>query len=147
MIEFRAASPVLTDNSYFQYADDGPWAHMIPVATAGGDVIDVVAYFPEQPRLWWLHKGTATILGEEDLSRASYYDQPILLVETPLDWLRKQSTACIVDWTCDPRFVLRLVHEVRCSTSRLKNRLSARVSECTEPNFVISVACDERNAA
>ena len=73
--------------------EDGQTAYVMPVPGFGGHV-DLVAWQPANPARWWLRRGAATLLGEQDLDRAYCRNLPLHLMPTPLAWLLADDAIC-----------------------------------------------------
>lgn len=138
----RAASPItpFRDGS-FQWAETGAIAHAIEVENISGCVFDVVAFYPDSSHRWWRLRNIASVLGEDALSRADWFGDPITLHATPTAWLKAlaqgdRTACCIVDWSIDPRRLFRDFH-LRCTTHRLAEKLRRRVEEVSAPTFRI----------
>lgn len=133
----------------FEFADDGDlmdtkrldMAVILPVEDWSGVFIDLVSWLWREPSHWWLRRGDAIVLGERALKRAEWFGDPVVLYETPGGWLdsRDFAAVCILNWSCDPRWVLRHASKVICASDRLRQRLRQRILECSEPSFSISV--------
>ena len=77
----------------FEPDEDGQQAYVQPVPGFGGHV-DLVAWQPANPARWWLRRGAATVLGEQDIDRASCRSLPLHLFPTPMGWLLADDTIC-----------------------------------------------------
>ena len=87
---------------------DGRWerrfrgrrAVVLPVwQSQAADIVDLVAFRPEAPKAFWLLTGHGVMLGAASAIHADYYDEPLLIHETPLDWLKAGGDgAVILDW-------------------------------------------------
>lgn len=51
-------------------------------------IIDLVAWRPDCPSVWWLRTGSAIALGEWLIGPGSLADGPVAVHRTPMDWLR-----------------------------------------------------------
>ena len=66
----------------------GDRAVVIPVHNPeSGDILDLVAFRMETPRSFWTFAGIAPYLGHEALAHATYHRIPLIVHETPLEWL------------------------------------------------------------
>ncbi len=86
----------------FDFIETGPRAFVHPILTgpAFSDMADLVAWFPNDPSTWWTRRYTGLPLGADQLDRAEIEGLPIMLRQTPLDWLRAGGNgAVITDWT------------------------------------------------
>ncbi len=130
---------------------DGTWspserhgvrAVLLPIfdPRGGEDLIDVVAWRVEEPRKWWLRRGIATHLGQQDLEQCWWEDRPIKLISRPRDWMFDSGpSVCILQWTADLRAILWRAPEVRCADYRMKKYLEARLAAQVRPRFGITV--------
>lgn len=87
---------------------DGRWerrfrgerAIVLPVFGATGDIVDLVAFRTEAPKSFWTFGAGAPMLGFEELERAHHFGEPLAVHETPLEWLKAESTGIVIlDWT------------------------------------------------
>lgn len=100
----------------FLPSDDGFLAYVTVVhAGIAGHVIDLVAWRPDDPSMWWLWSGAVSVLGQRSLDVDSLDDGPILVHPNPADWLegcyeasdtgrRDDANVCVVAWD-DPAAV------------------------------------------
>ena len=146
----RFWAPILPrSDGLFEFADEGDlmdtkrsdMAVILPVEDIDGVPIDVVSWLWREPFQWWIRRGDAIVLGERALKRAEWCGDPVVLYETPSDWLDSRDIAamCILNWNCDPRWVLRHADKVICASGRLGERLRSRIIECSSPAFNITV--------
>lgn len=49
---------------------------------------DLIAFKPGAPRAFWPLSGSAWMLGYDNLEEANFFERPLTVHETPLDWLR-----------------------------------------------------------
>ncbi len=113
---------------------------ILPVEDWSGGIIDLVSWLWRDPSQWWRRRGDGDVLGERALKRAEWCGDPVVLYETPSDWLDSRDIAavCVLDWSCDPRWVLRHANKVVCASHRLRQRLRRRILECAGPSFKIT---------
>jgi hypothetical protein len=124
----------------FQHTDSGPEAILCPVKLDGGEIIDTVAWFADQPGAWWLRHRIATHLGDRALRHAAFLGKPIRLLSWPADWVSSPWDAvCVLDWTTDLRALFRDVPEIRCSTPALEKHLSDCLDKQVRHGFKIRV--------
>ena len=87
----------------YQPRPDGFPAVIQPVAEIKSGlltgIVDLIAWWTDNPAQWWTRRGIAPILGYESVERAAHYGEPLALHATPLDWLaaNRQGTV-ILDW-------------------------------------------------
>ncbi|WP_126174359.1 hypothetical protein [Altericroceibacterium xinjiangense] len=62
------------------------------------ELVDLIAFRTSSPASWLWRTGTGWALGEDQLIFPN--GDPLLLVSTPLEWLRAGGTAvCLLDWS------------------------------------------------
>ena len=95
--------PVETHSSgLFEPTFAGPPAIWVPCYTRTEDLADLVCFYPQRPKRWWLRLGVADVLGESNFGRLFHLD-PTLIHATPLDWLKAGGDGFVViDWQLDP---------------------------------------------
>ena len=119
----------------------GAWAAVLevkgfvlePVGMVGGslvwddvhDVVDLVAWHPEDPGRWWLRRGDATpIIGARELRIAGHFNTPIELYETPQAWARAGGHGvAVLIWGAPLNELFDGVGRVECASPRLKRGL------------------------
>ena len=125
----------VVDDEQFRICEDGdgPMATFAGAETPTGELFDIVAWFDGFPDDWWSLRGLTQILGEPERLLAERLGKPLKLFETPASWRRsyvprrglkagrdlyagKRLGACIIDWSCDPRFVFSGVNEIITET-------------------------------
>lgn len=99
--------PVACAGGLFEPAEDGTPAVVQPVTLAGRPgptailgLVDLVAWRPERPELWWLLVGSAQWLGPAEPEPLAE-EGPLRLVSTPLAWLGRRNAVCVLDWSAD----------------------------------------------
>jgi len=113
----------VTGAGFWEFDPTGKLAYILPVLDADGFYIDGVAWFPDQPRRWWLFDGMATFLGELTLERSKWRGTPLVLSETPADWAcSKTETVCLLDWNVSLVSLLAGVSMIACNR-RLQRRI------------------------
>ena len=124
---FRLTSVRITvkDNGTYSVDPHGRLAALIPVRDRWGEIVDAVAFFPDESDQWWLRYGDETpILGAEALNYAEWERQPLMLWETPLQWLlHHRSGSVVLDWGVDLRPLLEEIPAVTCQSEALSDRL------------------------
>lgn len=141
-----ALSPITPyGNGTFERAGAGPAAVIMAVEDSRG-IYDRVAWYPGQPRTWWLEHGFATVLGDEAIDAARWHGEPVLMVATPADWITARGQAvCILDWSADVYVPLSLAPGgVKCATPALADKLRKALAR---PRIAITVAQARRHAA
>lgn len=123
----------IADKSDGTYVVDphGKLAALVPVRDRWGGIVDAVAFFPDAPEQWWLRLGDDTpILGVQALAHAAWERQPLQLWETPLQWLLKRRSGCVVlDWGGDLRPLLEEIPAITCQSKALSDRLQRNFLE------------------
>ena len=79
----------------------GSRAWIIPVYSLSGDgIVDLLALPHDRPAtVYWRYTAQGVVLGYENILSADYDHEPLVLHETPMDWMRAGKTgACIIDW-------------------------------------------------
>jgi hypothetical protein len=102
----------------FDLAEHGRRAFIQPILSGPGftDIVDLVAWYPDNPWHWWTLCYTGVPLGDDQLYAADYWQNPVMLRATPLDWLRAGGDGvCILNWK-PPAQELRTVPELICET-------------------------------
>ncbi len=79
----------------FEFNDDGIKAYLMPVLAGGrcSDVIDILAFRPADPTIWWLHQGMVSILG--DVTELDP-DRPARIYATPLDYFAADGAGLVI---------------------------------------------------
>lgn len=118
---------------HFDFAKFGRRAYIQPVLSGGAftDIVDLVAWKPDRPNQWWTRCYSGVPLGDDQLFTAEYWQKPMMLRATPLNWLRAGGDGvCILDWKT-PAPELRTVPELICETvdqgEEVLRRLSAPI--------------------
>lgn len=63
------------------------------------EIYDLVAFPVSRPRSFWRSFSNATVLGQDSVERAIYDQKPLVIHETPLDWLcDDRDGVVILDW-------------------------------------------------
>lgn len=116
---------VTKDDGTYSVDPHGRLAALIPVRDRRGEIVDAVAFFPDEPSQWWLRFGDETpILGAQALAYAAWERQPLTLWETPLQWLlHHRSGSVVLDWGVDLRPLLEDIPEAKCQSEALSERL------------------------
>lgn len=94
----------------FEFVEDKRRAFIQPVlcGPAFSEIVDLVAWYPDQPGTWWTRCYSGVPLGVDQLDKAEIEQEPILLKTTPLEWLRAYGNGvCVLDWKMS-------AHALRC---------------------------------
>ena len=155
LIRFGRARIEPLPTGTYRTADVGQWAVVLEVHDCFDDLVDLVAWFPDDPTRWWLRHGDETpILGVRALAIATWYGEPIQLYGTPELWLHAHSRAydmdtargiCILQPGVDLKPLLDGVSRVDCENAELKDILR-RAMRAWEPKLR-SPAETDRHAA
>jgi hypothetical protein len=57
---------------------------------------DYVAFRMDSPRGFWRMTGTAVLLGHDSLEHAVHFQQPLMVHESPLDWLKSGCDGIVI---------------------------------------------------
>ena len=126
----------------FDYAEDGVLASILPVRGLGGRMEDIVAWVAADPARWWLRRRMVVILGMEAVETADYMREPLLLFDTPLDWLKAgKRGAVILSWDAHLPFYLPEHAPLHCASNRLAKRLRDAL---TQPNPIREIRGPDR---
>lgn len=139
--------PVACTGGFWEPAEDGTPAVIQPVTLAGRPgpaailgLVDLVAWRPAQPDLWWLLVGSAQWLGPAEREPLSE-DGPMRLVSTPLAWLGAQDSVCVLDWSADT--VARLLPwgdgEVVCDDVEIGERVQRLLGRARIPQIGVEL--------
>ena len=84
-----------------------PAAPSIYTAVETPEILDLIAFRPDQPETWWYCIGEpGLILGSDNLDLAHATGWPISFATTPLDWLQADCRgACLLDH-CEARWAI-----------------------------------------
>jgi hypothetical protein len=96
-------------------------------------IVDILAFRPSDPDVWYLRRGSAWALGHDAImeARGAWCDQEsaIALTATPLDWLRgDMAGACIIDWTQDAVMTLRDAVRIQVPSREFARALRLQLS-------------------
>ena len=120
------AACIVTD-SQGRYRPDrrGEYAAIIGVNDRYGELVDLVAWMPDDSWRWWLRHGDETpVLGARALAISAYDHEPITLHSTPERWLVSgRRRACVLTWDADLRGLFEGVSRVDCDLPKLRTRL------------------------
>ena len=124
---FRLTAIRIVDENDGTYSVDphGRLAALIPVRDRWGELVDIVAFIQDEPEQWWCRYGDETpILGAKALAYAAWERQPLVLWETPLQWLlQHRSGSVVLDWGADLRTIFEDIPAVNCQSTALSDRL------------------------
>ena len=117
-------------NGNYQPSDDGQLAIVLGVYDRFNELVDCVAWLPDDPGHWWPRHGDETpLLGARVLAFAADCNQPVNLLPTPEQWLLAYSKpnshgiVCIFDWGMDFGPLFEGVSRVECNSPELQKRL------------------------
>ena len=151
---FGIARIVTSEDGTYQPHPDGE-PHLIAVEgvpephLGWREIFDFVAFKSDAPGTWWRRTGYADVLGADEIDRLAFLRQPVIVHETPLDWLRAGCRGCVIlDWTFNPKTAFALSTEIHCATPALATALRKRFAEVSRPHQAVRVLVQEaRNAA
>ncbi len=88
------------------------------------DVVDIVAWRPNDPGHWWLRRGDMTpIVGVRELRIAAEFGEPITVYETPQSWaLAGGAGVAILIWGAPLNELFEGVGRVECESHTLRAR-------------------------
>lgn len=131
----RARIETLPDGLY-RPSDEGGWAVVLGACDQFGEIVDAVAWHPEDPGHWWLRHGNETaVLGAPALAFAADEAKPIRLLSTPDGWLMEHMRylsegnhsdypiACVIDWGAALEPLFHGIPRVDCDGPELHKRL------------------------
>ena len=125
---------------------NGRLAVLVPVRDRYGETVDIVAFIQDEPERWWCRHGDETpILGAPALARAMFERQPLVLWETPLQWLlQRRSGSVVLDWGADLRPIFEEIPAVNCQSPALSDRLHRNFLEFG-PRLNVRTGTDHRS--
>lgn len=94
------------------------------------EIVDLVAFRLETPRAFWRFEDhvAAPFLGSSNLERAQLFEEPIMVHETPLDWLRAGRRGIVIlEWKDFWPFTLAGIPALQCMDEGFGRRLKARL--------------------
>ena len=86
------------------------------------EVIDLCAWFPSNPNKWWMRTGCGPVLDLDAVERAAFFDKPLTIHRTPLDYLRSGCVGTVI--LRDSAFWLSSVQRIIAPDSETANRLA-----------------------
>ena len=108
----------------FSFTPDGTVARCIAVPGVGGRTEDIVAWLPDDPDSWWLHRRIGVVLGMAAVERAEYLHEPLRVFDSPADWIAAEGEgACILDWSSPIAFYLPSEGRMICQSERVARKL------------------------
>ena len=108
----------------FSFTLDGTVAHCAAVPGVYGRTEDIVAWLPEHPESWWLHRRIGVVLGMASVESAEFLHEPLRVFDTPADWVAAKSNgACVLVWDASIAFYLPSDGRMICQSERLARKL------------------------
>ena len=131
--------PLVSGN--YRPSDDGQWAIVLGVQDRFDEIVDLVAWWPDDPGSWWLRHGDEVpLLGARALAFAADERQPIMLLPTPEAWLfavserSEERVVCVLDWGVGLGPLFDGVSRVECQGPDLQKRFQ-RTLRAWEPKI------------
>lgn len=115
----------------FDFDEGGDWQVILP-ELQGGEIVDLVAFPLLAPHLMASLRGSAAILGEEELVRLREAEELVPVWEHPLSWLKSGCTgAVVVNFHPPPAalFGARLMANTVALAEKLERALTAPAPE------------------
>ncbi len=108
----------------YRPSPDGEQASALPVYDRLDRLVDLVAWLPDRPTVWYFRHGDEiSILGSRGLAVAKYFGDAIKLYATPHRWLLAGGDgAVILKWDVDHRELFDGVARVECDCPALETR-------------------------
>ena len=133
------------DDGTYSVDPHGQLAALVPVRDQWGEIVDAVAFLPDEPEQWWLRFGDDTpILGAQALGHAAWERQPLMLWETPEQWLlNHRRGAVVLDWGIDLRSIFDDVPAIVCQSRALSDRLKENFL-AFGPRLTVTTGTDHR---
>lgn len=92
----------------------------------------LVAFSADAPGRWWT-LGGINLLGRVWLERASVLEEPAIIHDTPLDWLRAGGHGSVVlDWRAPPLLALAAVGQMVAQSHRTATRIRRALTRPTD---------------
>lgn len=112
-------------------------------------VVDLVAFRSATPDVWALRSGLGWALGVERGLERYTWGEPVILYETPLDWLRADKLGlCVLDWTAPELRYLRTLPEIECASERLAAVLRRHLRRDPHfPNITVAASTEAQRRA
>ncbi|MCH9050079.1 MAG: hypothetical protein IIA72_03210 [Proteobacteria bacterium] len=125
---------------------NGRLAVLTPMRDRWGEIVDIVAFIQDEPEQWWRRSGDETpILGAPALAYAAWERQPLVLWETPLQWLlQRRSGSVVLDWGVDLRPIFEDIPAINCQSTALSDRLHRNFLEFG-PRLNVRTGTDHRS--
>ena len=134
------------DDGTYSLDPHGRLAVLVPVRDRWNEVVDIVAFIQDEPEQWWRRYGDEIpILGAQALAYATWERQPLVLWETPLQWLlQRRSGSVVLDWGVDLRPILEETPAITCQSKALSDRLERNFLEFG-PRLNVRTGTDHRS--
>ena len=134
------------DDGTYSPDPHGRLAVLIPVRDRWGEIVDIVAFIQDEPEQWYCRSGDETpILGAQALAEAAWDHRPLVLWETPIQWLlQRRSGSVVLDWGVDLRPIFEDIPAVDCQSPALSDRLQQNFLEFG-PRLNVRTGTDHRS--
>lgn len=124
---------VETDKRDFWVPVDTGKPMIVTPVEEDGQALDLIAFDPVEPDVWYLRTGNGYALGADAVRNAvqgwDAADKRLLLHATPLDWLRAGAEgACVTQWTPESRSAVRHVDAVDVTSIKFARALRLELS-------------------
>ncbi|GLI99147.1 hypothetical protein [Sphingobium sp. BS19] len=124
---------VEVDSRDFWTPIDTGKAMVVTPLVEDGATLDLIAFDPKDPDIWFLRTGEGWALGCDAVRDAvqgwDSADKRLSLHATPLDWLRAGSSgACVTQWTPESRSAVRHVDAIVVTSIKFARALRLELS-------------------
>jgi hypothetical protein len=145
-MRFGVAVIAPCDGGFYEIAEgsEGAFSAFIlpalPLDDDGDDDLgDLIAFNLSEPDRWWVRRGTVPILNPVAILRAEIMRERLLVVSSPLAWLRGAgSGAVILDWQANLRLHLGgLSRGVAADSEKLARAIERRLAEPRRPTIYV----------
>jgi hypothetical protein len=142
-------APITTSGATYEPIVAGKRAFLLPAAPLDDDedIVDLVAWHPDEPCQWWSRLGVAPILNPAAIDRAEIFREPLSLHSSPMAWLQAGGEGAVVlDASADLRLHLGGIGTIICDDLTLARQID-KVFKSRTRLPLISVRIDAQEAA